>query len=67
MVICLVVDGVSEMLPIPDSTITEVGNVRIVPQWALPYASGSACGTTVNSATGCGSLAFPDKMHHYSE
>jgi len=42
MLICLVVDGVSEMLPIPASVIIN-GNVRqAIPPWAIPYASGTA-------------------------
>lgn len=43
MVICFVVDGVSEMLPIPSETIIN-GNVRqaTIPQWVLPYAAGCA-------------------------
>lgn len=43
MVICFVVDGVSEMLPIsPDAIIN--GNVRqaTIPQWVLPYMAGWA-------------------------
>jgi purine-binding chemotaxis protein CheW len=43
MVICFVVDGVSEMLPIPAATIIN-GNVRqaTIPQWVLPYTAGCA-------------------------
>jgi len=43
MVICFVVDGVSEMLPIPAETIIN-GNVRqaAIPQWILPYTAGCA-------------------------
>ncbi len=42
MLICLVVDGVSEMLPIPASVIIN-GNMRqAIPPWAIPYASGTA-------------------------
>ncbi len=43
MVICFVVDGVSEMLPIPPATII-TGNVRqaTIPQWVLPYTAGCA-------------------------
>ncbi len=43
MVICFVVDGVSEMLPIPSASIIN-GNVRqaTIPQWALPYTAGCA-------------------------
>ncbi len=43
MVICFVVDGVSEMLPIPSEIIIN-GNVRqaTIPQWVLPYTAGCA-------------------------
>jgi len=43
MVICFVVDGVSEMLPIPPATIIN-GNVRqaTIPQWVFPYTAGCA-------------------------
>lgn len=43
MVICFVVDGVSEMLPIPSAAIIN-GNVRqaTIPQWVLPYTAGCA-------------------------
>lgn len=43
MVICFVVDGVSEMLPIPAAAVVN-GNVRqaTIPQWVLPYAAGCA-------------------------
>jgi purine-binding chemotaxis protein CheW len=43
MVICFVVDGVSEMLPIPAEAIIN-GNVRqaTIPQWVLPYTVGCA-------------------------
>lgn len=43
MVICLVVDGVSDMVPVPGSAILEVGTRPTgIPQWAVPYASGYA-------------------------
>src|SRR5437868_6174399 len=43
MVICLVVDGVSEMVPIPNAAITNVSTRQAtIPKWPLPYASGSA-------------------------
>ncbi len=43
MVICLAVDSVAEMLPIPPTAITSV-NARqsAIPAWALPYAAGGA-------------------------
>src|SRR6266487_1840453 len=43
MVICLVVDGVSEMTHIPASAITDVSVRQTnIPQWVISYASGSA-------------------------
>lgn len=43
MVICLLVDGVSEMVPVPRAAITTI-SVRqtAIPPWIAPYASGSA-------------------------
>jgi purine-binding chemotaxis protein CheW len=43
MVICFVVDGVSEMLPIPSAAVIS-GNVRqaTIPQWVFPYTAGCA-------------------------
>jgi purine-binding chemotaxis protein CheW len=70
MVICLVVDGVSDMVPVPTSAIVEVGTRQAgVPQWATPYASGNALlengrGIVLLDAA---RLLFSDKMQHYSE
>lgn len=67
MVISLVVDGVSEMLPIPSVAIIK-GNTRQahVPQWALPYAAGSALlanrGLILLDAA---RLLFSEKMQRY--
>ena len=72
MVICLVVDGVSEMLPIADSAIVGAQptglNVRqaAIPQWATPYASGSArVGKRSIVLLDAARLLFSDKMQHY--
>ncbi len=70
MVICLVVDGVSDMVPVPTSTIVEVGTRQAgIPQWAMPYASGYALldnrrGIVLLDAA---RLLFSDKMQRYSE
>ena len=67
MVICLVVDSVSEMIPIPSSAIN--GNVRqaSIPQWLASYASGSALvGNRYIILLDAARLLFSDKMQHYS-
>jgi len=43
MVICLVVDGVSDMVSVPASAIANISTRQAgVPLWAMPYASGYA-------------------------
>ena len=67
MVICLVVDSVSDMIPIPLSAIN--GNVRQanIPQWLASYASGSALvGNRYVILLDAVRLLFSDKMQHYS-
>jgi purine-binding chemotaxis protein CheW len=67
MVICLVVDSVSEMIPIPSSAIN--GNVRQtnIPQWLTSYASGSALvGNRYIILLDAARLLFSDKMQHYA-
>ena len=67
MVICLVVDSVSEMIPIPSSAIN--GNVRQanIPQWLASYATGSALvGNRYIILLDAARLLFSDKMQHYS-
>ena len=67
MVICLVVDSVSEMVPIPSSSIN--GNVRQanIPQWLASYASGSALvGNRYIILLDAARLLFSDKMQHYA-
>src|SRR6266480_6978270 len=67
MVICLVVDSVSEMIHIASSAIN--GNVRqaSIPQWLASYASGSALvGNRYIILLDAARLLFSDKMQHYS-
>ncbi|GAC1343518.1 MAG: hypothetical protein NVSMB27_03510 [Ktedonobacteraceae bacterium] len=67
MVICLVVDGVSDMVPIPDVAITTL-KVRqtTIPHWAIPYASGSALlDKRVIVLLDAARLLFSDKMQRY--
>jgi purine-binding chemotaxis protein CheW len=66
-VICLVVDSVSEMIPIPPNTIN--GNLRQanIPQWLAPYVSGSALvGTRIIILLDAARLLFSDKMQRYA-
>lgn len=67
MVICLVVDSVSEMIPIPPNTIN--GNLRQanIPQWLAPYVSGSALvGNRIIILLDAARLLFSDKMQRYA-
>ena len=67
MVICLVVDGVSEMVSIPPTAITDI-SVRqaAIPQWAIPYASGVALiDRRVIVLIDAARLLFSDKMQRY--
>jgi purine-binding chemotaxis protein CheW len=62
MVICFVVDGVSEMLPIP-------ANARQahIPHWAVPYTAGSASLANRNLILlDVARLLFSEKMQHYA-
>jgi purine-binding chemotaxis protein CheW len=67
MVICFMVDAITEMLAIPPSTIV-YGNMRQVgiASWAAPYAAGMA---TVNNRAiillDVARLLFSEKMQHY--
>ncbi|GCE11859.1 chemotaxis protein CheW [Tengunoibacter tsumagoiensis] len=68
LVICLVVDGVSEMLPIPATAITQ-DNARqaAIPSWALPYMTGSC--TLANRMLvilDVARLLFSEKMQNYA-
>jgi purine-binding chemotaxis protein CheW len=67
MVICFIVDGVSEMLPVPEAAISN-GNMRqaTIPHWAQPYATGIAL--IANRAIvllDIPRLLFSEKMQHY--
>jgi purine-binding chemotaxis protein CheW len=66
MVVCLVVDSVSEMLPIPASAIITGARQATVPSWAVPYAAGSASvgGRTIVLLDVAG-LLFSEQMQHY--
>ena len=67
MVVCLVVDGVSEMIPIPPTAITDI-SVRhaAIPQWAIPYAFGVALiDRRVIVLIDAARLLFSDKMQRY--
>lgn len=70
MVICLVVDGVSDMVPVPVSAIVEVGTRPAgIPRWAVPYASGYA---SLENGRGivlldAARLLFSAKMQRYTE
>lgn len=67
MVICLVVDGVSEMLPIPSSSIvSEQMRQAVIPPWAIPYAIGSALVVNrIMVVLDVSRLLFSEKMHRY--
>lgn len=73
MIICLVVDSVSEIVLIPDSAITRNTNTPIIgsrqspiPAWAAPYTSGSALlGKRTVVLLDAARLLFSDKMQHY--
>ncbi len=67
MVICVTVDGVSEMLPIPqESIVHENGRVAIIPQWLAPYATSYALlSSRVVVLLEVAHLLFSDKMQRY--
>jgi len=67
MVICFVVDGVSEMLPVPTTAVIG-GNTRqaAIPHWAVPYAAG--CANIANRMIvllDVARLLFSEKMQRY--
>lgn len=65
MMICLVVDSVSEMVPIAPNAVDST--TRSIPQWAASYASGIATiGKRRVILLDAARLLFADKMHHYS-
>ena len=68
MIICFVVDGVSEMLPVPAAAIMHV-NARqaYIPPWVVPYAAGY--GLLANRGLvllDVARLLFSEKMQHYA-
>jgi purine-binding chemotaxis protein CheW len=68
MVICLVVDGVSEMVPIPDPAIVQ-GNAHqaTIPPWIAPYAAGSVVlANRMLVVLDVPRLLFSEKMQHYA-
>jgi purine-binding chemotaxis protein CheW len=68
MVICFVVDAVSEMVPISANAIA-AGNARQadIPPWALPYASGTAqLASRAVVLLDVPRLLFSEKMQHYT-
>lgn len=65
MSVCLVVDSVSEMVPIQPNAIDS--SMRNIPQWVALYSSGlAAVGKRYVILLDAGRLLFSDKMHHYS-
>jgi purine-binding chemotaxis protein CheW len=68
MAICLIVDGVSEMVLIPDTAVTSPTTRQAsIPSWAAPYVSGSALlDKRVIMLLDAARLLFSDKMQHYS-
>ncbi|QBD82388.1 purine-binding chemotaxis protein CheW [Ktedonosporobacter rubrisoli] len=67
MVICLVVDSVSEMMPISPATIVPVNARQAnIPQWALSYAAGCALhANRVLVLLDAARLLFSEKMQRY--
>ncbi len=66
MVICMVVDSVSEMHPIPVSTIYNGAHQAVIPAWMRAYAAGSASlGSRMVVMVDVSRLLFSEKMHHY--
>lgn len=64
MLICLVVDSVNEMVPIPPDAIDHTA--RNIPQWIASYAAGVAMvGNRRVILLDAARLLFTDKMHHY--
>ncbi len=64
MLICLVVEGVNEMVPIAQRAVDH--SARSSPQWVASYASGvAAVGKRQVILLDAARLLFADKMHHY--
>jgi purine-binding chemotaxis protein CheW len=67
MVICLVVDSVSEMVPISPSAINGSLRQATIPRWLAPYAAGSVLVGRRNIVLlDAARLLFSDKMQHYA-
>lgn len=68
MAICLIVDGVSEMVLIPDTAVTSpTPRQANIPSWAATYVSGSVLlDKRVILLLDAARLLFSDKMQHYS-
>jgi purine-binding chemotaxis protein CheW len=69
MVICLTVDGVSEMVPVPERAIVG-GNTHqnLIPPWIAPYASGCALlDRRLIVLLDAARLLFSEKMQRYTE
>jgi len=68
MLICLIVDTVSEMIPIPSAAINNKNTRQAnIPLWLAPYASGSALVGKRNLVLlDAARLLFSEKMQHYS-
>jgi purine-binding chemotaxis protein CheW len=67
MVICLVVDGVSEMVPIPHTDIVTDPRLATIPQRLAPYTIGSAqVGMRSVMLIDVVRLLFSEKMQRYS-
>ena len=65
MSVCLVVDSVSEMVPIQPHTVDS--SMRGIPQWIALYSSGVVIvGKRRVILLDASRLLFSDKMHHYS-
>lgn len=65
MLICLVVDSVSDMVPIQPNLVDR--STRGIPQWVVSYSSGLALvGKRQVTLLDAARLLFADKMHHYS-
>lgn len=69
LLICLIVDGVSDMVAIPTSAIITSTSTRpaTIPPWVVPYAAGSALlGKRMLILLDATHLLFADKMQRYS-
>ena len=66
MVICVTVDGVSEMLPISPEHIVSDNTRMIIPQWIAPFATSYALfGNRVVVLLDVAQLLLSDKMQRY--